>query len=134
MYLLLHGFAIFAVLHLALGMKVLCKTFPVGTITGQVPVSCLPSPTRARKPARTPSSGTLQSTAQPFFQHKDCFTPEGSLQIKITLTNFLFTDLIDIQEKLDEILLPSECCFSSQAYAIYDLVLYITLKFVSNDS
>eukprot|EP00731_Ephydatia_muelleri_P001110 Em0001g1110a len=59
------------------GMKVLYKTFPIGTITGQVPVSCLPSPTlSARKPARTPSSGALQRSAQPLFQHKESFTPE----------------------------------------------------------
>lgn len=85
------------------GMKVLYKTFPTGMFTGQIPMSCLPSPTlSSRKTAR---SLPLQSSAQ-LSQHKDNFTSD---------------DLSAIQEKLDEILLqgkPVESSRSSSAATV----------------
>ena len=74
---------------ICIGMRVMCKAFPVGMTTGQVPISCLPSPPlSARKQAH--NSGALQSTNPVPFQHKVDFTYEGNRwKYKHQLNNLL---------------------------------------------
>lgn len=83
---------------LFLGLKVLYKTFPDGMLTGQVPKTCLQTPTKSGR-MRKPLSSTRDrpmSTSSALSDsggHKDMFCVE---------------DLTAIQEKMDDALLSSE--------------------------
>ncbi|XP_078355203.1 centrosomal protein of 41 kDa-like, partial [Oculina patagonica] len=81
------------------GLKVLCKKFPEGLLTGQVPQSCWPTPPPSRK-----SSGKADSANRPRPP------PAGAADQKW----FYPEDLMKLEGKLDDELLSQDSRQSSR--------------------
>ncbi|KAM4618172.1 centrosomal protein of 41 kDa [Polymixia lowei] len=81
------------------GLKVIAQKFPEGMTTGSIPASCLPSPTA--------TTG-----------RKRC-APQRVSQAADRKWRFTSDDLAQIQQQLEEILIPSDTnsCFSSRSSA-----------------
>ena len=91
------------VCYLSLGLKVLYKTFPDGMLTGQVPKTCLQTPTKSGH-TRKPLSSSSSTRDRPLS------TSSALCDIGSHIDRFSMEDLTAIQEKLDTAFLSSEMC------------------------